>query len=479
MVSQDKRGLGSTAILAVGYGLFMTWFYATGFSSALPLPSSAEGTYSSGGLIFLSVVSVTMLFVTIAPRWFASFRPQLRIVMPLLASVGMGTVVLAHNQTLGSPLLVADVGFAMMGIGYAVCQLLWIEAFGGIAENRRMGLCVAVGYALIGPILILTMMTPWPEFPTLIVGLLLLASAIALQFAKDVPSRPKKDARPQVKKALILQLLTFGIGMLVLRALQPGGLWGSARSLLVSVLGHNILAIAIGVAAFGLVVFAGVTLHAVKRIDTRYVIAILMVVAAFMVLSLLRSQGQDRTGVYAAAAWATEMFCGTLLVVILVDSARELRFFPTSVYGVVFSLQYGLSVIWRLSFADASALSTTILLAVAYLFVVAAALVPRALFMGKTRGSDVTDISETSALCSGIAREYGLSLREEEILCLLAEGRSIPNVQSELVIAEGTAKTHVAHIYSKLGVHTRQELLGLVFGFSCVEASNVPTPRQY
>ena len=36
------------------------------------------------------------------------------------------------------------------------------------------------------------------------------------------------------------------------------------------------------------------------------------------------------------------------------------------------------------------------------------------------------------------------------------------HIMEELVISEGTAKTHLSHVYKKLGIHSRHELLDLV-----------------
>ena len=66
--------------------------------------------------------------------------------------------------------------------------------------------------------------------------------------------------------------------------------------------------------------------------------------------------------------------------------------------------------------------------------------------------------------CVEIASEYKLSPRETEVLVLLAQGRTRVYIQDELVLAENTVKTHIAHIYKKLDVGNRQEMLDLVFG---------------
>ena len=66
--------------------------------------------------------------------------------------------------------------------------------------------------------------------------------------------------------------------------------------------------------------------------------------------------------------------------------------------------------------------------------------------------------------CLEISNEYKLSPRETEVLVLLAQGRTRVYIQDELVLAENTVKTHIAHIYKKLDVGNRQEMLDLVFG---------------
>lgn len=65
--------------------------------------------------------------------------------------------------------------------------------------------------------------------------------------------------------------------------------------------------------------------------------------------------------------------------------------------------------------------------------------------------------------CDGVAERYGLSKRECDVLHLLARGYSSARIQSELYIAPGTVNYHTRNIYSKLGVHSKQDLIDLVF----------------
>ena len=45
--------------------------------------------------------------------------------------------------------------------------------------------------------------------------------------------------------------------------------------------------------------------------------------------------------------------------------------------------------------------------------------------------------------------------RELEVLRLLAAGRSNAEMAAELFVEQSTVKTHLIHLYSKLGVHSR------------------------
>jgi DNA-binding CsgD family transcriptional regulator len=57
---------------------------------------------------------------------------------------------------------------------------------------------------------------------------------------------------------------------------------------------------------------------------------------------------------------------------------------------------------------------------------------------------------------------FGLSIREQEVLSLLAKGRSGPYISEALNISTNTVKTHIRNIYGKLAVRNRQELLSLL-----------------
>lgn len=97
-------------------------------------------------------------------------------------------------------------------------------------------------------------------------------------------------------------------------------------------------------------------------------------------------------------------------------------------------------------------------------------------FVGKdTRSSDVVSAAKHAAvaprtfLCAGLSQAVmrrasspaspKLSVREAEVLSLLADGLGTGEIASSLYMSESTAKTHITHIYQKLGAANRAQAL--------------------
>ncbi len=54
------------------------------------------------------------------------------------------------------------------------------------------------------------------------------------------------------------------------------------------------------------------------------------------------------------------------------------------------------------------------------------------------------------------------SPREAEVLALLTRDRTQPYIREVPLLSKNTVSSHVQHIYTKLGVHSKQELIDLV-----------------
>lgn len=61
-----------------------------------------------------------------------------------------------------------------------------------------------------------------------------------------------------------------------------------------------------------------------------------------------------------------------------------------------------------------------------------------------------------------LAAEFSLSARETEIVMLIARGFTTDNVAKKLVISPYTVNTHIRHVYEKVGIHKRSELIDYI-----------------
>jgi ATP/maltotriose-dependent transcriptional regulator MalT len=84
------------------------------------------------------------------------------------------------------------------------------------------------------------------------------------------------------------------------------------------------------------------------------------------------------------------------------------------------------------------------------------------------------DAPEAQAVGAGIDA-LGLTQREREVLALVADGRSNPQIAAELFISRKTASVHVSNILGKLGVASRGEAAAVAHRLG-LSATASPTP---
>ena len=69
------------------------------------------------------------------------------------------------------------------------------------------------------------------------------------------------------------------------------------------------------------------------------------------------------------------------------------------------------------------------------------------------------EVWQTCAVNCGSRCALRLRAREGEILLLIAQGHTTNSMAEKLVISPYTVNTHIRHIYDKMQIHKRSELL--------------------
>ncbi|KPI05442.1 two component transcriptional regulator, LuxR family [Actinobacteria bacterium OK006] len=87
----------------------------------------------------------------------------------------------------------------------------------------------------------------------------------------------------------------------------------------------------------------------------------------------------------------------------------------------------------------------------------------RAAAQGRTVLSPAVASRLVSAVRAPASTQDSLSAREREVLALVAKGTSNREIARVLFISEATVKTHLTHLYAKLGVNNRAAAVAVAY----------------
>ena len=145
--------------------------------------------------------------------------------------------------------------------------------------------------------------------------------------------------------------------------------------------------------------------------------------------------------------------------------------------SAVVRLGFAIGEFWAVAYEDMPMVSESLVNPTSLLLicVVATALIP--LVRNESEIVRVTmapaTVNDLEEVCDAVIAEFKLSKREGEILKLVARGYTVDNVSKKLVISPYTTQTHIRHIYAKMNVHKRSELLDYI---NMHRDSEKPTP---
>lgn len=485
----------------VGFGLFkalLDWTY----SSAL---STASGTLPFVNDIRFSLVASLAILVVTACLFVVSWkRPSLMprrtayVCMALLAGVNL----LSGLGLLGE--LPDAVGVALItgvyGLGSAVPNAVWLALIAVLPAGECL-LVIAAAYLLAG--LVSPIFAVLPGVVGCLAACVACVASIVLLARMPGETPRDQDAEKELSTASVRPVLVSAAGPLVvfLALEMVMGLVLSFQA--VDAAGDGSAAGAKTLATLAAYICLIVLVIRRRELpDIRLLFERLFPFFA-LALALLPFTSSAYGTLFSAVLVFLQGMVGTSVLFLLLQSSREHGVpIVACVAGVSFvaraSILAGLVVGWTIGVADGvDATARVLMVAGAAMYAMSLVLV----WSLKTRRSggvsgvdtqaeqgageasgeaqgaqigqaaqaaDAVDIVDRPAAfeetAARLAREHSLTAREEQVVALVACGRSAVYIAGELGIAPETVRSYLKSAYPKLGVHSKQELIDLFVG---------------
>lgn len=479
--SEEKPGDTRTSLLFgfipivplafLGLGIYRAWIEIAFVGSFVDFPFGA----SDRDLFDAAMVVVSLICAALAKRIGPFFnKPSIYAASGILLVISTICVFSAcMRPELAGPL--APIGALTGGVGIAFLILLWSELYGCLNPMRvasYYSLAIAAGAVVI--YIYRGFAFPWLFVMT---ALLPLISLLCVRSGFDSLPQSERPSTVWVqlsvpwKAILLMATYAFAYGMLEMASYE--GSFGPHSSPGTVV---GALAVFFGVAARG------------KRFDFGlvYRVALPLTVAALLLLPSFNFMGGAASSFCVSAGYTMQS-----IIIMLIVANLCYRYGASAIW--LFGIERGIRQIFMMLGRGVTDGAHTFNLlggnGEVFISIVSAIAVVAATMILMSEGelssnwgvkmvhrSDWQDEPgekapemsiaerkhELAARVVATARKYKLSAREEEVLLLLAQRKTVGIIERELFIANGTAKAHVRHIYQKLDIHTRQELFDML-----------------
>lgn len=455
----------------VGFALVQTW---TVLCIALPDPvtygepfhdlrwlSLFSALICSLGAVFWGALGEaisrgrTLFAVTGIVASVASFMGPLSALLPQALSV-----VAIHMAAVG------------VGVGFAWLYLAWYARF--CAERDMMGLACSVMVSLLfvyplANVLSTDQVSPW--FSSVVGSLLPILSVGCLYLGCSTTAAPEdagsaREGAPLWEDADRRRLcLRFGLCLVavvvVVETVRNMLLGGTAIAFYAGIANLGGAACKVACAVWLIVVFDR---RDAKGVSVAYRIAFLPLLGVVLCMPWLL-QGDWLAHVLLDVG---SFFFQMVVLMVLYQVCMAFSIAPVCAFGVARALWAGgtllgiglesLREVQGPAFAHLLPVFLGLLAAVAFVFV----------FTDRDCVEILAGVSDREGV-PGVERRVirlghrcGVSGRELEVMLLLVQGRSAARVADSLGVSAATVNSHVHHVYRKLGVHSRQELLDMV-----------------
>ena len=360
--------------------------------------------------------------------------------------------------------IIAGAGF--IGSGSSVLFMLWQRAFssrGSYATGFILVVASGLGVVLF---LALSIVGFFGRPITMSVLAAVASAGMLLIVDRNAPPVARIRERPLGLKALlkdiwkpVLCVSAFGFVWQIVYALGLNS--ASISSVLQNsfVLSQIVASLVLGLAWF--------RFHEYVHIELVFQILFPLMATGFLLMPFLGDE-------YRAAFISFSLFAfgamSILMQVASLQKSERLRADPVVVVGVFAGFVYsamtlGFVVGHFLPGGDTFGFAHLLVLALVLVYSLSAVFFAIKFRWRESRPSGqegATGLDERAGACGAVARDAGLSARETEVFELIAKGRDLPYIADKLVVSKNTVRTHMKNIYTKLGVHSKQEVIDLV-----------------
>lgn len=357
---------------------------------------------------------------------------------------------------------------ALCGAGMAMTLCVWMRIVAAHvtprSAQRMMG-----GFALACIIDLAVGALPAPAAQVL-VSALPIAWCICLTASLKQPSTPSATEPPARSSANTLTLCVAMFGFAVFMGIL-GFDYDAIEAQRVRFVQASVMAGGAAVAAGALALLSH--LSDIERIQ---IVVPLLLTTAFVLLPI--STGPIVREIAVALAQSTLLL--SFVVALFAanegkerDASRRFPFLLAALAALNLGGVFVGGVIRNVFGLDATALTFTALLVVYFVLLIVLPLSRRKLKVEHViRGASIASPAEIADIrCQALAERYPeLSAREKDVLCLMLQNYSNARMAETLVVSESTVKTHIRHVYAKMGIRSRQQLFA--------EAEAIPLTRE-
>lgn len=457
---------GQTSWVAVaGFALCQCWLALCFFAPQLFPDNSSFRVYE----ISLAVCAISLVPGILYARKVEEIAHRRRVIYPLAVSASLGTLLVPLSVIDGSPVVVL-MGLAALltGVGSAWLFIAWYRTFCQLKDTAGFVLSVATQSLLLyvlTNILLPPAFSPW--ILVVIAALMPLLSAYCLYL-----SAPKGELlsltyevralTPDQLKAMLRLCAGMFVISFVCEFMRNQYLSGTDLVYYSETVNLAMLLLKLAFSV-GIVAFISKDLRGVPLL---YKVSFFLITVAVLYMPYVdASIGYGLTNFGA-------FFFKIVVMLVAFHYCQTYKLSPVLIFSMT-RLTWALDLLlaygfYQLSgqlmnhdFVSLGIISVTLGLTVflTYLFVMTDLRGSPALSKRQRKPENSNDLELRLEM---LAESGKLSKREREVLGLIARGRSAPRIQEELSLSINTVNSHISHIYRKLGVNSRQELLDLI-----------------